>query len=110
MAYISSCEMDLDGDDESDIVILAETKRGVELIALLKNDDGYNGYVVATDVRDMLLTCKYGDEVVQTKVVSKDQTITKKTTGAYIELMQPECCSVAYVWNGHKFLEIYTSD
>jgi len=110
IAYISSCEIDLDGNDKSDVVILAETTRGIELIALLKSERGYDGYILATDVSEMMLSCKYGDEVALSKVYSNEEDKVYKTAGAYIELTQPECCSRAYVWNDSEFVEISTSD
>ena len=42
LKYISGCELDLNNDNEVDIVLLVETTRGRELIALMNAPSGYN--------------------------------------------------------------------
>jgi len=48
LKYINSCEIDLNGDSESDVALLVETVRGRELIVLLKTVAGYNSFVPGT--------------------------------------------------------------
>jgi hypothetical protein len=56
----------------------------------------------------MLLRCQFGnitsgeDGNGHRKVIS--------TKGAYIELYAPEGSSVAYYWDGEKFVEVWTSE
>lgn len=111
LKYISSCELDLNNDNESDIVFLVETIRGQELIVLMKTERGYNAHVVSRNKRNMYLSCHFGKTVTETtagkgKRVGKEYT----TLGTYIQLKQPEGSSVVYFWNGKEFQEVWTSD
>lgn len=112
LKYISSCEIDLDRNGEADIALLVETVRGRELIVLLKTEKGYNTYLVSTDKPTMYLSCSYGNTVRKTVAGEGHDSVGQvyETPGAYLELYQPECCSVAYFWNGSGFTEAVTSD
>lgn len=107
----SSCELDLNNDNEPDIALLVETRKGRELIVLMRTSSGYSANVVSRDKPDMNLSCYLGKSVVETtagtgKVMGK----VCKTPGAYIQLKQPEGSSVVYFWNGKGFTEVWTSD
>jgi hypothetical protein len=108
---VSSCELDLNNDNEPDLALLVEASKGRELIVLMKTSSGYNAYVVSRDKPDMNLSCHLGKSVVETtagtgKVTGK----VYKTPGAYIQLKQPEGSSVVYFWNGKGFTEVWMSD
>jgi hypothetical protein len=60
LKYISSCEIDLNDDNEPDIAMLVETIRGRELIVLMRTGNGYNTFVVARDKANMFLSCHFG--------------------------------------------------
>jgi hypothetical protein len=60
LKYISSCEKDLNNDNEPDIAMLVETIRGRELIVLMRTGNGYNTFVVARDKANMFLSCHFG--------------------------------------------------
>jgi len=91
LKYISSCQIDVNSDNELDMVILVETARGPELLALIKTAQGYNTYVVSKDKPDMYLSCHYGKMVTETLAGKGKETRKSYTTpGAYIELKQPE--------------------
>ncbi len=111
LKYISSCEIDLNGDDELDIALLVETVRGHELIVLLHSEDGYTSYLLSEDKPGMFLSCHFGDTVTETKAGNGPEAgKVFDTPGAYLELAQPEGASVAYFWNGADFSEVWTSD
>jgi hypothetical protein len=107
--YISSCEMDLNGDSLSDKAILLEGLAGRELIALIAKKTGYDTYVISTGKPHMFLSCKFGPEVKET-LTGSGTGKTHKTPGAYLELIKPESSSVAYIWNNGKFKEVWTAD
>jgi hypothetical protein len=111
LKYISSCQIDLNGDNELDMAMLVETVRGRELLALIKTSQGYNSYVVSLDKPDMSLSCHYGKTVTET-LAGKGNKPRKSyaTPGAFISLNQPEGSSVAYFWNGKGFTEVWTAD
>ena len=111
LKYISSCQIDLNGDKELDMAILVETVRGRELLALIKTSQGYNSYMVALDKPDMYLSCHYGKTVTETLAGKGNKPRKSYTTpGAFISLKQPEGSSVAYFWNGKGFTEVWTAD
>lgn len=67
LMYISSCEIDLNGDSQSDVVFLVDTSRGRELIVLLRNAGGYAAQVLTAGKGHSILTCNYGRTVTETK-------------------------------------------
>ncbi len=107
--YISSCEIDLNGDNQADKAILLEGLSGRELIALIAKKKGYDSFVVSAGKKNMFLNCKFGTEVKET-VAGSGKGRTYKTPGAFLELIKPESSSVAFVWNKGSFREIWTSD
>ena len=107
--YLSSCEIDLNGDGESDIAVLADTNRGRELIALVNSAGTYKAYVVSRGKPHSILTCRYGRSVTETKAAG-GKARTFKTPGTYLVLTQPESSSVAFFWANDKFQEVWISD
>lgn len=111
LKYISSCELDLDSNDEPDIALLVETVRGRELIVLMKTTSGYNAFVVSRGKRDMDLSCHFGKSIRETTAgKGKKQGKIYETHGAYIQLTLPEGSSVVYFWDVNGFKEVWTSD
>jgi hypothetical protein len=110
--YISSCEIDLNGDGLSDIAQLIESIRGRELIALLQTDSGYSACLISRNVPDgMFLSCHFGNLIKETEAGTGHSDLkTYKTTGTYIKLYYPEGSSIGYYWNGNKFEEVWLSD
>lgn len=109
---LASCEIDLNGDKQADVVLALETVRGPEVVALLASGNTYRGFVIATGARaQMRLRCEFGDSVTSTTAGSGNpKPRTVRTPGAYIELYEPESSSFAYVWTGMTFTEVATSD
>ena len=109
---LTSCEIDLNGDKQADVVLALETVRGPEVIALLASGSTYRGFVIATGRKAQLrLTCEFGDTVTSTTAGPGDpKPRPVRTPGAYIELYQPESSSFAYVWTGTNFVEVATGD
>ena len=112
LKYINSCEIDLNGDSESDVALLVETVRGRELIVLLKAAAGYSAFVLATDKPSMYLSCHLGKTVTETVAGLGHKTMGKvyQTPGAYLELSEPEGARLAFFWNGTGFQEVWTAD
>ncbi len=110
--YISSCEIDLDGDDILDIAQLIETIRGRELIVLIKDSSGYDAFLIDDKVSEkMYLSCHFGHTIKTTTAGSgdpKEEIIN--TPGAYLKLYYPEGPSYGYYWNGKGFSEAWLSD
>jgi hypothetical protein len=109
--YITSCEIDLNGDDKSDIALLIESVRGRELIVLLRTDNSYDAHLISSNVgENMFMSCHFGKTIrgIADSAGSKD--VVCETPGAYVELYQPEGASVAYYWNGSEFKEVWLSD
>lgn len=106
---VASCELDLNNDGNLDIAISIETSRGKEVIALLKNGNGYNAFVLRSGKSNMYLSCLHGENIYETSA-GKGTRKTYKTLGSYIQLTQPEGASVAYFWNGSGFNEVWTAD
>ena len=107
--YISSCEIDLNGDNKADKALLIEGLNGRELLALIAKAKGYDAFLVSTGKENMFLNCKFGSEVKETNLGS-GKGKTYKTPGAYIELIKPESSAVAYIWFKGSFQEVWTSD
>jgi hypothetical protein len=111
LKYISSCEIDLNDDNEPDIAMLVETIRGRELIVLMRTGNGYNAFVVARDKANMFLSCHFGKYVKETGAgKGGEKRKVYETPGTYIKLTQPEGSSVVYFWTGKGFKEVWTSD
>jgi len=108
---ISSCQLDFDGDNESDIALLVETFKSIELIALIKTAKKYNAYILSNVALNMRLSCHIGRFVKETSAgKGKKESTIHKTHGTYIKLAHPEGSSVAYFWNGTGFTEVWMSD
>lgn len=109
LKYISSCEIDLNGDGRADKALLVEGIPGRELLVLLAKKDGYETFVVSRGKDRMFLICEVGSEVKETMAGSGKGKIYK-TPGSYLKLMKPESSSVAFFWNQSGFQEVWTSD
>lgn len=107
--YISSCEIDLNGDQKSDKALLIEGLSGRELIALIANPKGYDTHVVTTGKPHMFLSCKIGNEVTET-ISGGGNGKVFKAPGAYLTLVKPESSAVAYIWKKNSFQEVWTAD
>ena len=109
---LASCEIDLNGDKQADLVLALESVRGPEVIALLTSGNTYRGFVIAKGPRaQMRLRCEFGDSVTSTTAgPGNPKPRTVPTPGAYIELYEPESSAFAYVWTGTNFVEVPTSD
>lgn len=107
LKYLSSCEVDLNADDELDAVFLVETVRGHELIILLRRSRAYEAHSF-TVTREQL-SCPIGDTVSETASAAGAGRHLK-TPGAYVLLRQPEGAARAFVWTSGKFIEIWTRD
>ena len=111
LKYISSCEIDLNNDNEPDIVLLVETIKGQELIILMRKAGGYNAFIVSKVTPGMVLSCHFGKNVCETKAGKGNRKgKVYKTPGTYIKLSQPESSSVVYFWNNNTFQKVWTSD
>jgi hypothetical protein len=111
LKFISSCEIDLNNDEKSDIALLVETIRGRELIVLMQTITGYDTYLVSKGKPEMYLSCRFGKFIQETSAGKGEKKGNIFTTpGTYLELVAPEVSSVAYFWNGKGFTEVSTSD
>jgi len=110
--YISSCEIDLNGDSLPDIAQLIESIRGRELIVLLRINDGYSAYLISQNVPDgMFLSCHFGNNIKETTAGDdRHDAQTYKTPGSYLKLYYPEGSSLGYFWNGKEFEQVWLSD
>ncbi len=107
--YISSCELDLNGDQVADKAVLVEGIAGRELLALIAKGKTYETFVVSKGREKMFLQCKIGPSVKESSAAGGTGKIVK-TPGAYLELFAPESSSVAFVWNKGSFQEVWTGD
>lgn len=107
--FISSCEMDFNGDQKADKAMLIEGLKGRELLALIAKKNGYDTFVVTTGKENMFLNCKVGNEVKET-IAGGGKGKVYKTPGAFLELVKPESSAVAYIWNKGSFQEVWTAD
>lgn len=109
LKFISSCEIDLNGDSKADKAILIEGLAGRELIALIAKKNGYEAFVVSSGKPHMYLNCKMGAEVKETEAGGGKGKV-HKTPGAFLELIKPESSSVAFIWQDKAFKEVWTAD
>jgi hypothetical protein len=111
LKYISSCEIDLNNDNKTDIVLLVDTYNGRELIVLLKIDGGYRAFLLSNDKPNVHLSCHY-DRFIQETSAGKGKKNGKvyETNGTYIKLFQPESSSIVFFWDKNSFKEVWTSD
>lgn len=107
LKYLSSCEVDLNADDEPDAVFLVETARGHELVILLRRSKAYEAH--SFSVTREQLSCPISDTVSETASAAGAGR-QLKTPGAYVLLRQPEGPARAFVWTSGKFIEIWTRD
>lgn len=110
LKYISSCEIDLNNDNNPDLAILAETLLGREIIVLIRHPAGYNAYQISAKV-NMILSCHHGKAVTETQAgKGKRSSVVHNTPGAYIKMTLPEGSAVVYFLSGNGFKEVWTSD
>lgn len=107
--YLAGCEMDLDGDTETDIALLMDTERGRELIVLLRRSGGYTTTVLCQPRERSRLSCRLGLQISET-VAGNARGRKFRTPGAFLEIIYPEASSIAYFWNGAEFKSVWTSD
>lgn len=112
LAYSGGCFLDLDGDGTRDLAMLLETNRGRDLLVLMARGDGYEAYVVRSDVGNLLLTCHWGESVTESPVVAEEgrEPQTYEINGTYLRLTLPESSSAVYFWRDGGFIEAVTSD
>jgi hypothetical protein len=109
LKYISSCELDLNNDEQADIALLLETTKGRELIVLLAKSNGYEAYLLMRGNDNMHLSCHFGKSVKETCAAGGTGRVYE-TPGTYIQLTQPEGSSVAFFWERDSFRKVWTSD
>lgn len=107
--YISSCEIDLNGDKKADKALLIEGISGRELIVLIATETGYDTHVVSTGKGHMFLNCKFGTKIKET-IAGSGKGKEYKVPGAYLELVKAESSAVAYIWQKGSFKEVWTAD
>lgn len=110
--FISSCEIDLNADKRSDIALSIEDTRGTELVVLLATPDGYSTIVLSRGhSAQTVLGCKFAATVTETVAgPGRPRPRTVRTPGTFLTFSQPEGASIAYVWDGKKFIEVFTAD
>lgn len=108
--FLTSCEIDLNGDKQADLVLSVVTVRGLEVIALMASGETYKGFVLSKNhPPEMRLSCEFGESVKETSAGSSNRRPRiVRTPGAYVELSLPEGSSFAYVWTGTGFVQIAT--
>jgi hypothetical protein len=107
--FLSSCEIDLNGDRQPDLVLELEASSGQQIVALLKNDSGYEAHVITTEMSTMLMSCRLGDSI-QPTTAGSGTGQRSAVPGAYVYFNSPEGASVAYYWAGASFAEVWVSD
>ena len=109
------CTIDLNGDKINDFVFLVYNKWKV-FVLLTKNKE-YKLHIIKhgrlTDSN--ILSCYKRDYIIETEAGDGDLKTKKERTikvpeGSYFEIIEPECCSVAYYWKDNTFKKIWTSD
>ncbi|WNG41596.1 hypothetical protein F0U61_53885 [Archangium violaceum] len=112
--YISSCELDLDKNGLPDMVILAETIQGRELIAILKEKKGLKAFSIWTGPASngMHLRCEFAQfKLKEAPTASADEPgKVHKTNGAVIHLFKPESSQRSFYWDKSQFKEVSTGD
>ena len=106
---IAGCNIDLNGDKIKDIAMVVESSGKKRLIVLIDSGNDIRATVLSSDVGKMELHCRHDREIVETKS-GKSKGNRFPTPGAYLELVQPEGASVAFLWMGKKFREVWTAD
>lgn len=105
---ISSCEIDINQDTLSDIVLEIESSRGIEVLVLMKKQKGYQYFHITGETRESIFTtCKYGKSIFAKEGKTKKKI---KTNGTFIEVWQPEGARRAFIWDGKDFKEYWLSD
>ena len=114
--YISSCELDLDQNGLSDMVFLAETIEGRELIAILREKEGLKAFLLWSGpaANGMHLQCDFAQrEVKETMAASAEAPgRVHKTNGTVIHLYKPESSRLSFFWDKSKsrFKDVSTAD
>lgn len=108
---VSSCQLDLNNDQQEDIALLVPTSAGWDLIVLLNTNEGYDTFVVSQRNPRMELSCHFGSTLRETSAgPGRRRGRTYHTNGTYLLLAQPEGAKVAYFWKGSSFQEVWTAD
>lgn len=111
LKFISSCEIDLNADFKGDIVFLAETLYGYEVIALIRNNDFFKAYILEKNAKNMLLSCHFGKEIAGTNTGKGVQSKKKyKINGAYVKLEYLEGAATVFFWDKDKFKKVWVAD
>lgn len=110
--YISSCQVDLNNDNIKDIVFLAETVRGIELMILLtKGNSGYETHVISKYKSIARMSCHYGSYIIKSKAgPGKNTRRISIPFGTYIKLTFPEASAVVYFLDGNDIKEVWIAD
>ncbi len=106
---VSSCQLDLNGDQIADIAELIDSQRGRELVILLRTDSGYTAITFPETLStEFELSCVQG--VLIRGYTDGGEMVERKAPGAYLILVQPESAAFAYFWNGNAFELVWISD
>lgn len=111
VGVLGGCEIDLNADGRTDMVLLLDTSRGYELVALMKSGTASKAYHLKTLKSKMHASCHHGKQLKETDAgPGKKRGKTYPTNGTYLKLAQQEGASVAYFWAGDAFQEVWISD
>lgn len=106
---VSSCQLDLNGDEMTDIAELIESDRGRELVILIRSDSSFTAFTFPDTLStEFQLSCAQGATI--QGYTDAGQEVERTTAGAYLILYQPESAAFAYFWNGLTFEQVWISD
>lgn len=113
--FYEGCEADFDGNGFTDVAMLVNTSRGVELIVIMKNmDDGRVFLLFESDEpvsKSLHLSCQYEvsvDAIVQ--VVGENRKSPHTINANVIEMVYPEGAAWIYFWKENGFSDLWLSD
>lgn len=115
LRVVDSCELDFNGDKNSDIALYVETSKGYEFILLLRSPDGFIAHrrliVESGGFNLYYMVCHLESYVVQTPLADPDRKAKRiSTPGAYVEFVRSEAASFAFVVKGGELAEVATSE
>ena len=111
------CKIDLNGDKADDFVFLV---KGWKAFVMLTKDNKYQLHFITIVKPDdiiaeyLLLSCRKGNHIIETPTGPGNKELKDRTfrvpTNSYFEIIEPECCSVAYYWKDNGFQQVWTAD
>ena len=109
--FYKGCEVDFDNNGFTDVAMLVQTTKGVELMVIMKNKSGGRAFLLHEGSGLPRLSCRYKESVnAIVQIVGENKKAPHTINAHVIVMIRPEAATWLYYWEGNGFSELWLSD